>query len=130
MHVPVTLVYGSLLGLIYVFLSLKVTRTRKADKVEIGTGNSDAVERAVRTHANFIEYVPIALILIGLLESAGAADALIRWLAGGLIVGRLLHIWGFNQPNQPHKGRILGTLITWLVILVTSLDGLYLGLGL
>ena len=54
--------YAALLALLFIALSIRTIRARRAHKVAIGTGGHAAVERAMRVHANFAEYVPLALL--------------------------------------------------------------------
>lgn len=125
---PATLLAASLLGLFLIYLSNQCVKLRIKEKVDIGTGNSPALERAVRAHANFIEYVPIALILIGLLEVNHAPTPLTYSLAVALVIGRILHAKGFVKAKGSNFGRFVGTLSTWLVIIIASLYGVYLSL--
>jgi len=121
----ITLTYASILGLIYIALAIRVIRGRARAGVGLGHGGDAALERDIRIHANFAEYVPLALILIGLLEYSDASDALIRWLGGGLVIARLLHIWGLIQSPDRSIGRLTGTSLTFLIIIVASVVGLY-----
>ena len=78
----------------------------------------------IRVQCNFIEYVPIVLILLFLLENAGAKNYIVLGCAIGLIVGRVLHTWGLGSKAGTSFGRYYGTLITWIVLLTTSVTGL------
>src|SRR5215475_13901242 len=69
---PITLATAGALGLIGLILALRVTMGRAKHKVNMGDGgNPDMIVR-MRTHANFVEYVPLMLVLLGLLELGGA----------------------------------------------------------
>jgi hypothetical protein len=57
-------IYVGLMALLLVGLSVRVIRLRYRHKVEIGDGGVPELQRSIRAHANFIEYVPIALLLI------------------------------------------------------------------
>ena len=122
---PITLMYGSFLGLIFVVLSYLVTRARVREKITLGDGGNPNVLLAWRVQANFAEYVPIALILLAGLELSAAPDLIVQILGGSLVVGRLLHAWGLSRGPEPNFGRVAGTLITWIVIAVASAGGLY-----
>jgi len=52
--------YAAVLAILYIFLSARVIRSRISERVKIGTGGSRIVERRMRIHANFAEYVPVA----------------------------------------------------------------------
>ena len=61
---PATPLYAALLGLIFVALSIRTIRLRRRYGVGVGDGNNTELQRAARVHANFAEYVPLALLLI------------------------------------------------------------------
>jgi len=57
-------VYGAILGLIFIGLSAMIIRERRIAAVSLGAGDNEVLLRRIRAHANFAEYVPIALILM------------------------------------------------------------------
>lgn len=120
---PITLLTASILGLIYLGLCYNVVRYRIKELKQAGH-DQDTLDRMVRVQCNFIEYVPIILILLMLLENAGAKNYLLLGCAIGLIVGRILHAWGLSLSAGTSFGRYYGTLITWIVLLTTSIAGL------
>lgn len=120
MNLEITALYAALLGLLFVLLSFRVSKHRLAGHVSLGDGNNPDLSQAIRAHGNFAEYVPLALILIGLAETQGAAANLLHVLGGGLLLGRIGHAWGISQPNAVHNARKLGIVLTWLVIAVAS----------
>ncbi|MGK7295631.1 MAG: MAPEG family protein [Candidatus Wenzhouxiangella sp. M2_3B_020] len=129
MHVSIVVLYAALLALVLLGLSANVVRLRRAHRVGIGTGDVPALERAMRVHANFCEYVPLALILLVLIEMAGAAPAWSLHLLGlMLLAGRILHAWGLGRSAGSSAGRVLGTLLTWIVLLVAAGAGIGAGL--
>nr|WP_323893986.1 MAPEG family protein [Aeromonas allosaccharophila] len=63
-------VYAALLALLFVLLSIRTIRTRHSRRVALGHGDDPAMLRAMRVHANFAEYVPLALLLIYFVEAS------------------------------------------------------------
>ncbi len=124
---PVTIFTSGILGILCVVLSVLVTVARARTKVMIGDGTSQAGAEsllvAVRVQGNFIEYVPIALILLGGIEYAGAAKHLCEAFAALLVLSRLMHAYGMHRP-APNVFRAGGMMITWLVILGLSVEAL------
>ena len=55
-----------------------VGRVRAATGISIGDGGNIEVVAAMRRHVNLIEFVPLSLILIGLLEMNGVAPTVIH----------------------------------------------------
>ncbi|HSC46605.1 MAG TPA: MAPEG family protein, partial [Gammaproteobacteria bacterium] len=67
---------------------------------------------------------PIALILMLFLEMHGSAPWFLHVAGVTLIVGRLLHAYGLMQSSALTPGRLAGTSLTWLLIVVLALDNL------
>lgn len=120
MTMEITALYAALLGLLFILLSYGVSKHRLAGHISLGDGDKPELAQAIRAHGNFAEYVPLALILIGLAEVQGAATGLLHGLGGGLLLGRIAHAWGMSQPNAVHNARKLGIVLTWLCIAVAS----------
>lgn len=129
MHIAMILPYAGALALILLALSYNVVRLRRAHQVGIGTGDVPALARAIRAHANFCEYVPIALILLVGIALAGAApNWAMHGLGAALVVGRVLHAVGLSRSSGASAARVWGTLLTWTVLLVGA--GVCIGVGL
>lgn len=118
--VMITPLYAGILGLLLMLLSLLVVKQRMKHKVLLGDDGVPALRLAIRVHANFIEYVPLALVLILLLELMAAPPALLHGLGIALLAGRIGHAQGLGRTAKPSVGRFLGTLLTWGAILVAS----------
>lgn len=111
--------YAAILALLIVWLSLQVIKLRRAKKVRLGDGGEPELQIAIRAQGNAIEYVPISLILLVLLELNGAHATLVH--SGGIAVlaGRLLHARGLLTESLHY--RVLGMKVT-----IFSLIGLAL----
>jgi len=118
---PVTPLYAALLALIFVALSLRTIRLRRRYRVGVGDGSHAELQRATRVHANFAEYVPLALLLIYFVETGGGPLLLIHTLAIALLSGRLLHAWGVSQVRENYRYRTVGMVLTFSVILAACL---------
>ena len=126
MDAPITTVYAALLGILLILLSDLVSRTRKKSCVSLGHGDDPMLERTMRAHGNFVEYVPFGLLLLLLVEVMGGQPWLLHVYGLMLLLGRLLHAYGMIRPEAPVSGRYWGTTLTWLMILATSLTNLWL----
>lgn len=131
MAASVTLFYAGLLALELLGLSLRVVGMRRRHQIGVGTAKNLDLELAVRCHANFCEYVPLALVLLLLLEMSGAVAAIVLHVLGiALVAGRLLHgFFGLNRSAGKSLGRFVGTGLTWLVLLVGALLSIWIALG-
>lgn len=117
----VTPLYAALLGLIFVGLCLQTIRLRRRHRVALGDGNQAQLRRAMRVHANFAEYVPLALLLMFFVERGGGSALRIHFLGIALLAGRLLHAWGVSQVRENLRYRTLGMVLTFSVIISACL---------
>lgn len=124
----VTLLVAAALGLILLWLSLRVVQARYARRVASGTGGDPLIEARVRAHANFTEYAPLALVLMALIEMRGASPTGLWALGAALVVARLLHPFGMERP-APNALRAVGILLTWLVLLALVVWAAAIGLA-
>lgn len=123
-------IYGGLLGLLTLALSVNVTRLRAKHKTLFGDADHDDLRRAIRTQANAMEYVPICLVMLLIMAATGYAAWLVHVLGILLVVGRLAHIYGMfvqTDSDQP-MGRAIGAFLTWVVLGLASLLALIGGL--
>jgi uncharacterized protein len=113
---PITTLFAGLLALLFIALSVRVIGARRGAKVAIGDGGDKILARRARVHANFAEYTPMALLLMGLAESGGAAKMPI-WIAGALLlIGRVVHAYGVSQINEVLAFRVAGMAMTFAAI--------------
>lgn len=117
----VTALYAGLLTPLFVLLSIRVIRQRRAVRVGIGHGDDAALLRRMRVHANFAEYVPLALLLMGLLESMGTSRYLLHGLGIALVLGRLVHAYGVSQTKENLTLRVTGMTLTFAVLVIAAL---------
>ncbi|WP_414622195.1 MAPEG family protein [Calothrix sp. CCY 0018] len=88
--------------------------------VETKAKDDGVLQRKVRAHSNFTEYVPLALLLIITLELMNAASFLIWLLGSCLTIARIAHAWGLIKTYGPSPGRAFGFFLTWFVYLIGS----------
>jgi hypothetical protein len=121
--------YAAILVLIFVFLSVRVIQMRTSAKIGIGTGNNPAMERRIRVHGNFAEYVPLALLLIAFMEMQSQSRYLIHALCLILIAARLVHAVGVTPVEENFPMRAASVVTTFGVMVVASvlllIKGLY-----
>jgi len=125
---PITMLYGGALALVLLVLSIRVIQARGQTKVFMGDGGNELMIRRMRGQANFVEYVPMALILMALLEYRGAATWVLHALGATLLVARLLHGYTFAFASHFPPGRFGGAVLTQGVVGVGALLCLWQGL--
>jgi len=115
--IVVTPLFGAAFALIYLGLSINVVRYRLSDNVSIGDGDNKRLAYVVRAHANFIEYVPLMLILMWFIETLTFSSSTVFWLGSILLVSRVFHILGMLFPTQLFTLRLFGVVGTFAVML-------------
>lgn len=116
--------YGAVLALLFAGLSIWVMARRLSANVLHGDGGDAVLLHRARSQANFAEYVPLILIVVGLLEAHGGSRTLVHGLLAVLLVGRVLHPFGMTAPaNSPRQYacRGGGILATFAVLIVSAL---------
>lgn len=116
----VTPLYGALCGLLLLVLALAVVRLRQKHRVQTGDGGHADLARAMRVQANFVEYVPLTLLLLFMLEMSRQPVWVLHLLGAALFVGRVLHAWGYLGSPGFTFGRTVGIVLTWIVLGVTA----------
>jgi uncharacterized membrane protein YecN with MAPEG domain len=117
----VTSTYAAVLALFYIGLSFWVIRLRRVHGVGLGHGGHPPLERAIRIHGNFAEYVPFCILIMLLLESSQVEAQWIHALGVTLVSARILHLWGIAKSSRASLGRFLGTSLTFLVLFCGAL---------
>jgi uncharacterized membrane protein YecN with MAPEG domain len=122
---PITLTTASLLALLCLILAVRVSAGRVKNNVLMGDGgNADMVMR-MRTHSNFAEYVPLLLVLMGMLELGGGSRTVLMVFGAVLVLTRISHAVGMARP-APSAFRAIGALGTFLLLLLGAAYGLAL----
>ncbi len=126
MHV--TAIYAALLAFVFVFLSARTIGARRAARVEIGDGDDQELLRRARVHANFAEYVPLALILMALAESLKLPVLALHAIGVVLLAGRIAHAYGLSQTPHIMKLRVGGMAATFTAMVAAATACLILAL--
>ena len=126
----VSMITAGLLGLLLLCLSGYVVAGRVKFKIDLGDGGNEHMRQRIRAQANFVEYAPLALLLLLLVEMGKIGPG---WLPAAmavtLIVARLWHAQGLLSNPGTSAGRFMGTNLTALVILVGAVAALGRGAG-
>jgi uncharacterized membrane protein YecN with MAPEG domain len=115
----VTPIYLGLLGLMMVPITLRVGLYRLKNKVDLGDGGDRKLLRMIRSQANFVETVPLAAVLLVVMELMGAGDPWLHALGAALLIGRVMHYLGLSLLG-PFVCRPVGMVLTFAVYLVSS----------
>ena len=129
MLAPITSIWAALLGLLSIALAARVSLARGTENVIFGDGGSAVLQQRIRVHANLVEYAPIALLLLLVLELNSTSASVLNSLGASLLIARLLHAFGLSTSTGRTPGRFVGTLATWIVILIECVLALHARLG-
>lgn len=121
MSLPVTAIYLGLMGLLSVLLANNVLYVR----LRTATQPKWRPDAALRVQANFIENVPIALLLLLALELQGVATSALHVFGIALVILRVLHAWGLGNNEGANYPRLIGAQGTFLLISIMSVALVY-----
>ncbi len=115
MTFAITAPYAAALSLLFVVLTLLVIRPRVKQHIGLGDGGSVPLLAAIRRQANFVENVPLTLLLMALAEAGGAGEMTLNLSGAALLIARLIHPFGILPDRPAHPARLFGAVLTTLV---------------
>jgi uncharacterized membrane protein YecN with MAPEG domain len=107
-----TAIYAAILTFVYVKLTLNVINLRRQNEVSLGDGGREDLQQAIRSHANFAEYVPLGLILLACLEANHIHWTIVLLLGGVFTTGRLFYAKAFLEVTHNMELRVRGMKFT------------------
>lgn len=113
MQLTITAIYAGILALIILALGINVTMHRVKLRISLGDGGNPQMLRMIRLHANAIEYVPLALLLMAIYEINGGWHAALHLIGIALVLARLAQSWNMWSTEIAGPGRIAGQTLTW-----------------
>ncbi len=112
----VTALYAAILAALMIWLSIQVIKQRRKAQVKYADGGVDALTIARSAQGNAVDYIPVTLILMAMVEYNGASLWMIHACGIVFVLGRILHAKGILADRL--KGRISGMKMTFLVMAV------------
>lgn len=131
MQLPITALYAGILAIFALVLSFRAGSLRGKTGISVLFGEPQNMELAekVRAHQNFLEYVPMLLILMGVIELNGGSGTFLHVVGALLIISRIAHAIGLKHDNMAHPGRLVGAGGTALLTLVAAIYALWITVG-
>jgi uncharacterized protein len=111
---------AAVFAILMVLLSVQTSLRRAALKVTHGDAGDETLRRRIRAHGNFIEYAPLAVVVVLLVEISGAARINTLILALAFVAARLLHAAGMLYTSSPAL-RAAGMLLQHAAFLYAAL---------
>ena len=131
MPIPITALYAGLLAIFALVLSFRAGsyRGKSGHSILFGDPVDMPLAERVRVHQNFLEYVPMLLILMAAIELCGGSGTFLHSVGALLIVARIAHAVGLKHDNMGHPGRLVGAGGTALLTLASAGYAVWLGVG-
>ena len=111
MHIPlITGFYAGLLGLLLFVLTARVGRVRSRVGIPLLDGGNQKLAVAMRQQGNFVDLVPMCLILLAIMEMAATSIYALHILGIVLVISRLIHPFGirFDTMNTGSAPQVPG----------------------
>ena len=125
MSVPITALYGAILGLVLIALAINVTVHRVKLRVPLGDGGNAEMRRMIRLHGNAAEYIPLAIALMLIYELNGGAHLGLHIIGVAPIAGRVAQTLGMWATDKTNIGRQIGQSLTWLSLIALAVLNLW-----
>ena len=122
MTITVTPIYAAILTALYLVLSFRVIGRRRASNVALGDGGDRALFRRQRVHANFAEYVPLALVLMVLAELQGLPHWALHAIGILIVAGRVAHAYGVSQEAETLQIRGFAMALTFTSLIAAAVS--------
>lgn len=81
----------AILLFVFIALSINAAFTRRKSGLAVGEADNENLLRAVRAHGNFVEYTPMFLISLFLIDHVSKNCEYILVIGSGFILGRISH---------------------------------------
>jgi len=124
--VHVTAFFAGILAFLYIGLAGYVIMKRYGLKLLVGDGGDADMTRRIRAHANFAEWVPFALLLMGLDEINGMSQHKLILLGTALVLGRISHALSILKLEpRIFYFRSIGMVATFSVIIILAVAAIF-----
>jgi uncharacterized membrane protein YecN with MAPEG domain len=129
MTIAITPIYASILALFFVVLTFRVIGQRRIARISLGDGGNRRLLRRQRVHANFAEYVPLALVLMLAAEMQQTQQWFLNTIGLFLVVGRVVHAYAVSKEPEPSNIRAAGMFLTIVALVFGAAGNLILVLA-
>lgn len=118
----VSALYVVLGALFLIKFSFDVVRLRRQYHVSHGDGGFYELQIAIRIHGNSVETIPIAMLLLVMMEMNGADIWLLHLVALLFFLGRGLHYYGMRTSTLLwRKNGMIITLMSLVAMIILNL---------
>jgi uncharacterized protein len=114
----ITPIYAAPIALLFMYLSVRVIRYRRAERIAFGDQGDKHLLRLMRTQGNCAEYAPIGLILLLMADLSNAAPLGLHIAGSLLVIGRVTHGIGLAHFPRIIVARVIGITATFTSYLI------------
>jgi len=125
---PTTMCLAAAAALVNFWLALRCGQVRAKEKVSVGSGGNELLERRMRAQLNFAENTPWVLAMVGLIELATKGGTWLPYVAGAYILARVAHGLGMDGGSL-EAGRGIGVMVTMLSQIGLAVVTILIALG-
>ena len=129
MIIPITALYAALLVAVFVVLTVRIGLARGKTGISMLDGGDQQVLVDMRRHGNFIEHVPLLLVLMAIIEINDGNAVFLHVVGIALVICRIAHPFGLRNDRAQTPMRMLGAGGTFLVTIALGLAVLWQGLS-
>ncbi len=118
---PITAFYALPLAIIFLALFFNVASYRSKINLSIGDGGDVGLHERIRKHGNFVEWVPMVMMLMVVAEANRTGSIWLHAAGVLLTLGRVLHPFGLKAGAPTHILRIagnMGGLLATLILII------------
>jgi len=116
----VTGLYTGILAVMMFVLAYMTSARRREAKISLGSGDDEIMERRSRAFGNFIEFVPMLILLMAVFEIQGYPTVYVHSLGIVTLAGRLFHALGMTGKLTIINGRFAGAFLTYMSLLLAG----------
>lgn len=118
MPLTITPLYAAPITFLFIYLSIRVIRYRRSNRVAFGDQGDKTLLRIMRAQGNCAEYAPIGLLLLLIAELSNAAPLGLHVAGALLTIGRTVHGIGLSHFPRSIPARIIGIICTFTSFLM------------
>ncbi|MCY3773133.1 MAG: MAPEG family protein [Gemmatimonadetes bacterium] len=129
MAVEITAFYAALLVAVLIFLTTRIGVKRAITRISILDGGNREVAVEMRRHGNFVEHVPLLIVLMAIVEINGGSPVFLHVVGITLVICRVAHPIGLRYDHVQTPLRMVGSVGTSLITGALGFMALWQGLN-
>lgn len=117
----ITGIYAAIFAIAQAIMVPWIARTRWREKISLGDGDNEELQRKTRVYGNYVEIVWPAMILMALAELGGAPGWVIHWMGLLMIISRISHAGALLKGPGYGPYRMAGMMISMAVFTIGAM---------